>query len=65
MNVPESVEAANRDRAAPTPALDEFLLAYSADDNWWWRVSCGHHQNLFEEAVDRMQAAEILSRSRT
>jgi len=39
------------------PTLDEFLAAYEADDNEWWRVSCGQHQNWFEEAVDRWRAA--------
>jgi hypothetical protein len=42
----------------PTPPLDEFLPAYEADDNEWWRAACGDHQNWFEEAVDRMRAAE-------
>jgi hypothetical protein len=41
-----------------TPKLDDFLVEYEADDNVWWRLACGHHQNLFEEAVERMQAAE-------
>jgi hypothetical protein len=42
----------------PTPSLDDFLAAYEADDNEWWRAACGDHQNWFEMAVDRMQAAE-------
>lgn len=41
-----------------SPSLDEFLERYEYDDNEWWRLACGHHQNLFEEAVSRMQAAE-------
>ena len=41
-----------------TPPLDDFLREYEQDDNCWWRMACGHHQNLFEEAVERMQAAE-------
>lgn len=39
------------------PNLDEFLVAYEADDNEWWRTSSGQHQNWFEEAVDRWRAA--------
>lgn len=42
----------------PTWDLDRFLVAYDADDNEWWRIACGHHLNLFEEAVDRMLIAE-------
>lgn len=41
-----------------TPKLDDFLVEYERDDNCWWRLACGHHMNLFEEAVSRMQAAE-------
>lgn len=43
-----------------TPELDDFLARYEQDDNEWWRLASGHHQNLFEAAVDRMQAAERL-----
>ena len=42
----------------PTPPLDEFLREYEADDNIWWVMECGHHQNLFEAAVERMEEAE-------
>ena len=41
-----------------TPGLDEFLVHYRSDDNIWWMVSCGHHLNLFESAIeeiDRLQ----------
>lgn len=38
------------DDRAPTPGLDEFREAYDLDDNIWWRIGCGHHQNLFEAA---------------
>lgn len=41
-----------------TPPLDEFLAEYEQDDNCWWRMACGHHLNLFEEAVERMRQAE-------
>lgn len=36
-----------------TPPLRAFLDAYREDDNEWWRLSSGHHRNLFDEAVDR------------
>lgn len=41
-----------------TPKLDDFLAEYEQDDNCWWRLACGHHMNLFDEAVSRMQQAE-------
>jgi hypothetical protein len=41
-----------------SPPLDEFLKRFHEDDNEWWRVPCGDHLNLFEEAVSRMEAAE-------
>jgi hypothetical protein len=43
---------------AVTPKLDDFLVEYEQDDNVWWRLACGHHMNLFEEAVSRMLSAE-------
>jgi hypothetical protein len=47
------------------PTLDEFMVAYEADDNEWWRLSCGEHQNLYEYAVERFEAAEAtLARAR-
>jgi hypothetical protein len=48
---PDSVAAILVDNAAPTPPLADFLTAYYEDDNLWWRIGCGHHQNLFEVAV--------------
>jgi len=46
-----------------TPPLDDFLREYEQDNNVWWELSCGHHMNLFEAAVERMQEAEkLLSR---
>lgn len=41
-----------------TPTLDEFNAMYDEDDNIWWRIACGHHQNLYEAAVERYQTAE-------
>jgi hypothetical protein len=43
----------------PTAPLDAFVAEYEADDNIWWVIGCGHHQNLFDEAVERMLAAEV------
>lgn len=37
------------------PSLAEFMPRYEKDNNEWWRLECGHHQNLFEEAVDRCE----------
>lgn len=42
----------------PTIPMDEFLVKYRKDDNEWWRLESGDMQNLFEEAVDRAEAAE-------
>jgi hypothetical protein len=41
-----------------TPELDEFRARYNADDNEWWRIDCGHHQNLFEAACDEVDRQE-------
>ena len=43
---------------APTAPLDDFLIAYEDDDNWWWRIGSGHHMNLFDEAVQRVREAQ-------
>ena len=43
----------------PTPPLDLFLAAYQEGDNEW-RIAGGHHQNLFDEAIERLQAATAL-----
>ena len=57
--IPPSVTAMTDDAAmSPTAPLDDFLAAYDTDDNWWWRISCGHHMNLFDAAVERMREAE-------
>lgn len=56
--MPESVRLAIEDHNAPTPPLEEFLTAYYEDDNVFWQLASGHHQNLLDEAVDRMQQAE-------
>lgn len=42
----------------PTPPLDEFLVKYFADDRVWWVMDSGHHMNLFDEALDRLEQAE-------
>ena len=41
------------DPAAPTAQLEHFIKDYDKDNNIWWYLSSGHHQNLFEMAVDR------------
>jgi hypothetical protein len=45
----------------PTAPLEDFLPEYEADDNLWWRIACGHHQNLFEAAVDERTLADDLA----
>lgn len=46
------------DPQAPTAPLDEFRAAYADDDNWWWMIGSGHHQNLFEMAIERIEELE-------
>jgi hypothetical protein len=38
--------------------LNKFLVAYRLDNNYWWTLSTGDMRNLFDEAVERMVAAE-------
>lgn len=63
MTTPPSVEAMYRDNGAPTSPLDEFLVEYEQDDNAWWRIACGHHMNLFDDAIDRIEQARALHAS--
>jgi hypothetical protein len=49
--IPPTVQAMLDDPGAPTAPLEDFLAAYAQDDNIWWRISCGHHLNLFEMAT--------------
>jgi hypothetical protein len=40
--------------AEPTMSLAEFIEGCRADSNLFWRLPSGDHQNLLEEAVDRI-----------
>ena len=40
-----------------TPPLEEFRRVYEADSNAWWRLESGHHMNLFDAALDALDAA--------
>lgn len=42
----------------PIYTMKEFLEAEKEDSNLWWRLSCGQHQNLFEEAVEYARGLE-------
>ena len=44
----------------PTAPLDAFVAEYEKDDNIWWVVGCGHHQNLFEAAVAEVERLRAL-----
>lgn len=57
-DIPASVQAMVDDPRAPTAPLDDFLDAMDQDSNWWWRIASGHHLNLFEAAVERMERLE-------
>jgi hypothetical protein len=39
-----------------TDWFEVFRSRYANDDNEWWRTECGEHQNLFEEACERLDA---------
>ncbi len=41
-----------------TPTLDAFAAMYDEDEHLWWRIGCGHHQDLYEAAVERYEKAE-------
>jgi hypothetical protein len=56
-DIPAGVEAMNTDSKAPTADFDQFVAVYAEDDNWWWRIGCGHHMNLFDEAIERIDLA--------
>ena len=60
IEVPASVVAMTEDSHAPTAPLADFLAAYMADDNWWWRIACGHHENLFDAAIEQLELARAL-----
>lgn len=59
---PTSVRAAVDEEGAPTPSLADFLQVYDEDDNVWWRLSCGHHQNLLDEALERLDELGLVVR---
>lgn len=58
MAEPESVTAMINDDHAATAPLDDFLAAFEADPNLWWRVASGHLLNLFEAALDKIEELE-------
>lgn len=45
------------DYEGPTPSLEELLKEYERDDNVFWRLEAGHHQNLLETAVNQLAEA--------
>lgn len=52
-----------------TPSLENFRQWYEQDNNIWWMAACGHHQNLFEAALDeidglRDEIADLLRQDR-
>lgn len=55
MQPTEAVIAMRDQHHAATAPLDEFVRTYADDDNWWWSIACGHHQNLFEQALDQIE----------
>jgi len=53
--VPDYLAAGYR---GPTPKLEVFRADYDRDDNIWWMIGGGHHQNLFEAACERIDELE-------
>lgn len=41
-----------------TPSLEEWAELEKEDPQLWWRIECGHHLNLFEAALDRIEELE-------
>jgi len=41
-----------------TPSLADYQKWSEFDDNLFWRLSCGDHQNLLDEAVEALEAWE-------
>lgn len=39
----------------PTPSWETFERLQRADPNLWWRIGCGHHENLYDNAVDEIK----------
>ena len=45
------------DPMIPTPSLEVYQAEMEADDNFFWRISSGHHLNLLEDAEERIRIA--------
>jgi len=59
MSISDAVKAMTQDDPlTPTAPLDEFIAAFEEDPNLWWRISTGHHLNLLEAAIDRIEELE-------
>lgn len=41
-----------------TPSLAQFAELEASDPNAFWRLECGHHLNLLDEARERIEALE-------
>ena len=39
------------DPKQPTPTWERFEELQKQDSNLWWRIGCGHHENLYDSAV--------------
>lgn len=37
-----------------TPNLHVYRMLRKADPNVFWRMGCGHHENLLDEALDEI-----------
>jgi hypothetical protein len=45
---------------APTD-VDKWLAIYEQDDNVFWETSCGHHMNIIDELIWRLNEARAVA----
>ena len=43
-----------------TPSLEEFRAEMEKDNNTWWALDSGHHLNLYEAALEALDAAQVV-----
>ena len=51
-NLSPEVQAMLDDPRAPTAPWWLFAAAYRRDPRLWWRIGCGHHENLFNQLLE-------------
>ncbi len=46
----------------PTMSIVEFQKGEEKDDNLFWRLPCGDHQNLLDEALAHIEKLEMFQK---